>query len=51
MEWLIALVVAVLKALVPALLKKTRDTAEDASPQTELRDRLRGEVRRTWGTS
>ena len=42
---------AVLKALLPALFRAARPTCEDADPQTELRDRLRARVRRTWGAA
>jgi len=48
MTWLAAILTVILKALLPALFEKAKDTAEDADPQTELRDRLRGTVKKTW---
>lgn len=49
MEWLIALVVGVLRVLLPELLKSRPPTAEDAARQPELRRKLRNKVRGTWG--
>ena len=48
MKYLVALLTVILRGLLPALFKKAKDTAEDADPQTELRDRLRRQVRKTW---
>ena len=49
MQWLIALVVAVLRALLPELMKKRPPTSEDAARQPEIRRRLRDKVRAKWG--
>ena len=49
MRWLVAILEVVLRVLLPALLRRSRPTAEDSQRQDELRDRLRRRVRRTWG--
>ena len=48
MRWVIAILEAVLRALVPAIFKASKHTAEDGATQAELRERLRRKVRRTW---
>ena len=49
MNWLVTLIVALLRAFLPALAQASKDTCEDAHPNRELHDRLRRRVRRTWG--
>ena len=48
MKWLVLILEAVLRALLPVLAERSQPTAEDAAPQTDLRDRLRAQVRATW---
>lgn len=48
MQWLIAILTAVLHALLPFLIEQSRDTAEDAHPNRHVRDRLRDTIRRHW---
>lgn len=45
MKWLIPLLEAILRVLIPALVKSTQPTAEDSRPQPELRTRLQDKVR------
>jgi hypothetical protein len=47
-KWLVAIIEAILRALVPALIKASTPTAEDSRPQPQLRDRLRAKVRGAW---
>jgi len=49
MQWLISLIVAVLRVLLPWVVNRSRPTAEDADPDRETRDRLRAKVRQHWG--
>jgi len=42
------LVVALLLALIPALVKMCGRTSQDARTQPKLRDRLRDRIRKTW---
>ena len=49
MQWLISLIVAVLRVLLPWVVKQSRPTAEDADPDRQNRDRLRAKVRQHWG--
>jgi len=49
MNALITFFIALLRALIPALVHASKDTAEDGAPATELRDSLRRRVRETWG--
>jgi len=49
MQWLISLIVAILRALLPWVVNRSRPTAEDADPDRETRDRLRAKVRQHWG--
>jgi hypothetical protein len=55
MNWLIEIIVLILRALLPAVVEevgKSRvPTSEDAAPAVDLRDRLRARVRETWGLS
>ena len=48
MSWLIEFVVAVLRAVVPWLVKESRPTAEDGDPDRPTRDKLRQQVRKHW---
>ena len=48
MRWVVAILEVVLRVLLPALLGRSRPTAEDSRRQDELRDRLRRRVRKTW---
>lgn len=50
MQWLIELIVAVLRALLPAAFAAGREaaTAEDGARQSELRERLCERVRERW---
>ena len=48
MKALIAILVAVLQVLLPALFKAVKSTAEDSAGQPELKKRLRAKVRQTW---
>ena len=51
MNWLVTLIVAILRAFLPALVQASKDTSEEAGRNIELRDRLRKRVRRTWGSN
>jgi len=51
MTWLISLIVAILRMLLPAVLAKAAPTAEDGRRDVQLRTRLRDRVRATWGTT
>ena len=51
MQWLITLIAAVLRVLLPWVVKQSRPTTEDADPDRETRDRLRAKVRKHWGTA
>ena len=42
---------AVLRALVPWVVKQSRPTAQDADPDLQTRDKLRDSVRKHWGDS
>ena len=48
MKALIAIVVAILQVLLPALFKAAKSTAEDSVGQPELKKRLHKRVRETW---
>jgi len=48
-HWVVEILTVILRALLPAIFKASKSTAEDAAPQTELRDKLRTRVRSTWG--
>lgn len=49
MNWLVTLIVALLRAFLPAVVQKSKDTAEEGKRDTALRERLRGRVRQSWG--
>ena len=49
MQWLISLIVAVLRVLLPWAVQQSRPTAEDAHPDQQTRDKLRAKVRQHWG--
>jgi len=49
MQWLISLIVAVLRVLLPWVVNQSRPTAEDADLDRQTRDRLRAKVRQHWG--
>lgn len=51
MSALVTVLVAVLRVLLPALIKSEKSTAEDSKTQPELKKRLRGRVRGTWAVS
>lgn len=46
---LVNLLIPLLSVLLPALVRQSRPTAEEARPQPELRARLRQRVREGWG--
>ena len=48
MKWLIAILAAVLQALLPWLVKQSKDTAQDAHPDRRTRGKLRDRVRKHW---
>ncbi|MFW6153736.1 MAG: hypothetical protein ACOC95_00800 [Planctomycetota bacterium] len=48
MKALIALVVSILRILLPWAVKQSRPTAGDADPDRETRDRLREQIRKHW---
>lgn len=51
MSWLVQIVVAIIRALLPALFQSTKPTCEEARGEPELRRRLRDAIRRDWGPS
>ena len=51
MTWLVPILEALLRALIPALRRSGTPTAEDSRPQPELRERLQQKVRRHWGAA
>ena len=48
MSFIIALLTALFRALLPWLARKSRPTAEDADPDRETRAKLRKKVRDIW---
>jgi len=48
MGWLIAVLTAFFRALLPWVADKSRPTAEDAAPDAPTRDKLRSKVRKHW---
>ena len=50
MSVLADIIVAILRALLPALFEQAKDTAEDGRRRPKLRDDLRKKVLRTWGS-
>lgn len=51
MNWLATLIVAILRAFLPALVRQSKDTCEEGKSDPALSKRLRDRVRRTWGTA
>ncbi|HOI56119.1 MAG TPA: hypothetical protein PLP01_12775 [Phycisphaerae bacterium] len=51
MQWLISLIVAVLRVLLPWAVQQSRPTAQDADPDRQTRDKLRAKAREHFGTS
>ena len=49
MNWLVTLIVAVLRAFLPALVQRSKDKCEEGKSDPVLKKRLRNRVRRTWG--
>jgi len=49
MQWLISLIAAIVRILLPWIVNRSRPTAEDADPDRQTRDRLRAKVRKHWG--
>ena len=48
MHWLIAVLTAFLRALLPWVTDKSQPTAQDADPDTRTKDKLRAKVRKHW---
>jgi hypothetical protein len=48
MSWMIAVLTAFFRALLPWVADKSRPTAEDADPDTRTKDKLRAKVRKHW---
>lgn len=48
MNWLIAVLTAFFRALLPWVAKQSRPTAEDAAPDQRTKDKLRAKVRKHW---
>jgi hypothetical protein len=48
MKWLLTILTAFFRALLPWVAKRSQPTAEDADPDRETRDRLRRQVRKHW---
>ena len=51
MKWLIAILTAFFRALLPWVVKQSRPTAEDADPDQQTKDKLRAKVCKHWGDS
>lgn len=51
MTWLVQLLVALIRALLPALFQSVEPTCEEARGEPELRRRLKDAIRRQWGRS
>ena len=49
MNWLVTLIVALLRVFLPAIAANAKDTAEDGKRDSTLRKRLRDRVRQGWG--
>jgi len=47
-QWLVAILTAFFRALLPWVAKQSRPTAEDASRDQQTRDKLRAKVRKHW---
>jgi hypothetical protein len=50
MGWLIAVLTAFFRALLPWVADKSRSTAEDADPDQQTKNKLRAKVRKHWVT-
>jgi len=48
-ETLVTLIVAILRAFIPALVDAAEPEAEEGMVDTTTRDRLRERIRATWG--
>ena len=48
MSWLVSLIVALLRIFLPAILEAVQPRYEDASPNVEVREKLKEKVRSTW---
>lgn len=51
MTWLVEILIAVFRALFPAIVQSTKPTCEEARGEPELRRRLKDAIRREWGRS
>jgi len=49
MNWLVTLIAALLRIFLPALIDAAQPRYEDASPNAELREKLKKKVRGAWG--
>jgi len=45
---IVAFVIAILRALVPALFQAAKPTSEDGAPDIVRREELRSRVKKTW---
>ena len=50
MKWLVAILTALLRVLLPWIVNASRPTAGDADPDRRTADRLRDRIRQHWGT-
>lgn len=48
MSWVLVLLEALMRVLLPAIIETSKRTATDATPQPALCHRLRARVRNTW---
>jgi len=48
-EIIVGIIIAVVRAFLPAIIMSSTPTAEDGDSATNLRDTLRDRVRATWG--
>lgn len=51
MNAFITIIIALIQAIIPALLKESKPTVEDGSRAPVLRDKLRAKIRGTWGSA
>jgi len=51
MKWVIELIIAVLRVLLPAIIDREPATAEESARQPELRKRLEDKVRSRWAVA
>ena len=47
MTWIINIIIAILRALLPVLFKKSRSTCEDAKRQPKLKARLKDRIKKS----